>query len=369
MIDSFTIKLDAINKGDLLQGFTVVATDALPDTNDSSRQKIDGGMYPADSAPTTNSRTDWSTIELSIECKVGDQDDPFDDSTPTRHPFSDKRRAILGQILSYAVLVFEYQHRTHHYTIIIFDKFARIVRWDRSGAIFSEKFNYIEEPAKLARFLYRFSRLSPVQRGHDPTATRVLPETPDYELMESYASTPRLINDYARKIFQKTLTKDRPWWRITVEDAHGPRDFLVGTPTFVASGLVGRGTRGYVALDLNNPDHPFVFLKDCWRVLHERSEPEGAILSYLNECGVEGIPSRLCDGDVDGQETISQDVWKAKHVGETCRMKQHKHYRLVVKEVGIPLHEFETGQQLLFMFIDCIEGEHVVASDACWTLH
>ncbi|EIW54475.1 uncharacterized protein TRAVEDRAFT_131901, partial [Trametes versicolor FP-101664 SS1] len=351
----FTIKVDAINNAGILKDFTVVATEALPDASDKSRQKIDGGMYPTGSAPTASNRTDWSAIELSIECKAGDTDDPFDDSMPNGHPFSDKRRAVLGQILSYGVLVFDRQHRTHHFTIIVFGEFARIIRWDRAGAIFSDKFNYRKMPGKLARFLWRFSRLSAVQRGHDTTATRVLPKTPDYALMEQCASTPRLTNDYARKLFNGTLAKDWPWWRITVQDTSGLRVFLVGRPTFIASGLVGRGTRGYVALDLDNPDHPFVFLKDCWRVLHERSETEGAILSYLNECGVQGIPSRLCDGDVGEQETFSQDIWRAKHEEEeTCRMKHHKHYRLVVKEVGIPLRRFENGKQLVSIFYDCV---------------
>ncbi|OJT01967.1 hypothetical protein TRAPUB_7611, partial [Trametes pubescens] len=345
---------DAINNAGILQKCTVVATEALPDASDKSGQKIDGGMYPTGSAPTASGRTDWSTIELSIECKVGDADDPFDDVIPNGHPFADKRRAVLGQILSYGVLVFERQHRTHHFSIIVFGGFVRIIRWDRAGAIFSEKFNYREEPGKLARFLWRFSRLSPVQKGHDPTATRVLPGTPDYALMERCASTRRLTDDYARKLFMTTLAKDYPWWRITVQDVGGARDFLVGKPTFVASGLVGRGTRGYVALDLSDPDHRFVFLKDCWRVLHERSETEGAILSYLNECGVKGIPSRLCDGDVGEQETVSQDIWKAKHEDEECRMKHHKHYRLVVKEVGVPLRRFENGKQLVSIFYDCV---------------
>ncbi|OJT06599.1 hypothetical protein TRAPUB_2529, partial [Trametes pubescens] len=101
------MQFDAINNAGILQKCTVVATEALPDASDKSGQKIDGGMYPTGSAPTASGRTDWSTIELSIECKVGDADDPFDDVIPNGHPFADKRRAVLGQILSYGVLVFE----------------------------------------------------------------------------------------------------------------------------------------------------------------------------------------------------------------------------------------------------------------------
>ncbi|EIW54474.1 uncharacterized protein TRAVEDRAFT_52179 [Trametes versicolor FP-101664 SS1] len=339
--------VDVINKSDILQGYILTLHSASGDTE----LTIDGGMYATNECTTTrNKSADWSTLELSFLCKV-------DDNANDEQPPSNERIPCLEQILSHGTLVFDRQHRTHHYTIVTFGTLARVVRLDRAGAIFSEKFDYTDEPAKLARFLWRFSRLSATQRGHDPTATQVFPGSPDHDFMIACASTPRPgIGDYARVLFQESLAHEWPWWRITVEDAGGPRDFLVGRPTFVACGLVGRGTRGYIALDLCNPDHPIVFLKDCWRVLHERSETEGAILSYLNECDVEGIPSRLCDGDVGEQETVSQDVWKAKHVGEECRMKHHRHYRLAVKEVGIPLYKFETGRQLVFMFIDCLEA-------------
>ncbi|EIW54459.1 uncharacterized protein TRAVEDRAFT_88212, partial [Trametes versicolor FP-101664 SS1] len=321
-----------------------------------TRQTIHGGMYATDSAPTPGSQANWSAIELSVVCTVDGQDDPFENSAEHGDPSWSRRKAVLEQILSYGTLVFDRQHRTHYYTIIVFGTFARVVRLDRAGAIFTEKFDYADETAKLARFLRRFSRLSAVQRGHDPTASRVLPGTPDYDLMMACGSTPRPIGDYARLLFQETLAGDWPWWLITVEDTGGPRDFLVGKPTFIASELVGRGTRGYVALDPCDPDHPIVFLKDCWRVVRGGRETEGAILSYLNGCGVTGIPTRLCDGDVGGQETVSQDVWKTKHVGEASGMKHYKHYRLVVKEVGIPLREFKNGRQLVSIFLDCLEA-------------
>ncbi|EIW54454.1 uncharacterized protein TRAVEDRAFT_52160 [Trametes versicolor FP-101664 SS1] len=354
--DTFRTLADAINEAGILEGFVFVTTKADDDASGDTQQTSHGGMYAKDSAPTLGGQADWSTIELSVVCKVDVHDDPFDDSTEHEDSSWSRRKAVLQQILSCGTLVFDRQYRTHHYTIIVFGTCARVVRLDRAGAIFTEKFDYSAEPAKLAMFLWRFSRLSAAQRGHDPTASLVLPGTPDYDLMMACGSTPSRTGDYARLLFQETLVGDWPWWRITVEDAGGPRDFLVGKPTFVASGLVGRGTRGYVALDLCNPDHPIVFLKDCWRVVHEQTETEGAILSYLNGCGVRSIPTRICDGDVGGQETVLQDVWRAKHAGVQCRMKHHRHYRLVVKEVGIPLREFKNGKQLVSIFLDCLEA-------------
>ncbi|OJT06601.1 hypothetical protein TRAPUB_2548, partial [Trametes pubescens] len=345
--DMHSALVDAVNKASILQGYILTLHDTSGDTQ---HETINGGVYAMDSATTSYKSADWSTIELLFVCNVDDN------ANHEQSPSSNEHRSVLEQVLSCGTLVFDRQHRTHCYTIVVFSTYARVVRLDRAGAVFTEKFDYTKEPAKLARFLWRFSRLSAIQRGHDPTGSRVLSGTPNYDLMVACAATPRPTGDYARALFRESLADDWPWWRITVEDADGRRDFLVGKPSFIASGLVGRGTRGYVALDPCDPDYPIVFLKDCWRIVHEQTETEGAILSYLNGCGVTGIPTRLCDGDVGGQETVSQDVWKAKHVGGKCRLRHHRHYRLVVKEVGIPLYKFKNGRQLVSIILDCLEA-------------
>ncbi|KAI0349474.1 hypothetical protein OH77DRAFT_1514872 [Trametes cingulata] len=84
--------------------------------------------------------------------------------------------------MPYAVLVCDNQHRTHHFTLIICGEKARIAGWDRSGVIFSKQFEYVQEPALLVKFPWKFPRLPAAQRGHHTAATRVPPNTPDYDL-------------------------------------------------------------------------------------------------------------------------------------------------------------------------------------------
>ncbi|CDO68857.1 hypothetical protein BN946_scf185035.g10 [Trametes cinnabarina] len=372
--------VDAVNKADILDRFELAQTYSKYDKTDNAQKKADGGMYPKGSLAVKDKRTDWAEVEVFIECKVNDSCDPYDENARDGIPFADSKRDALGQIATYASSVFEYQQLTHHFSVVILGSWARLARWDRSGVIFSSKFNYKQEPAKLARFFWRVAHASAEVRGHDHTATRVLPGSVDYELLQAWKAKGKTLSDsdYVAKRFIKSLSGDRPWWRLTVSDkTHGARDFLVGRPTFAAAGVVGRGTRGYIALSISDPSMPFVYLKDCWRMVHERSKLEGDILSYLNEKRVANIPTALYHGDVEGQVTVSQTFWKApggntahdtnENVDDggrktetekknTCRLKTHQHYRLVVREVGVPLQEFPTGKVLIQVIADAIKA-------------
>ncbi|KAI9062368.1 hypothetical protein FKP32DRAFT_1629462 [Trametes sanguinea] len=397
MYDPF---VKAVNEAGILEGFVLAKTYSKADPTDKDGLKADGGMYAAGSPAVTEERTDWASVEVFIECKTGNSCDPYDESVATGFPSADSRRDALGQITTYASHVFKYQHRTHHFSLILFGTFARLGRWDRSGIVFSSKFDYKKEPAKLARFLTRVARATAEARGHDSTATRVVEGSADHELLMAWKAKTLDEDDYAGKRFVKTLKDNWPWWRLRVQDSkHGERDFLVGEPTFTQPGVVGRGTRGYIALSVSDPGTPLVYLKDCWRVVHDRSELEGDILSYLNEKGVTNVPTALYHGDILGQRTISQSFWRCKKTAtrvETvqentehnpaassaeatqsgaksedkikCPMKTHQHYRLVVNEVGMPLEEFPRGEVLCTAIADAINA-HEDAYNKAQVIH
>ncbi|KAI8970809.1 hypothetical protein BD414DRAFT_427293, partial [Trametes punicea] len=367
--------MEKLNKPWLCPGYRFVATPHRADPEDPSNLRVDGGMYPAADAPEEGHHTDWASIEVFIECKADDvRGDPFDDTMESGQPNAEDRRKVLGQIMSYAYTVFKRQHRTHHFTVIICGSSARISRWDHAGVVTTKKFNYKEEPEKLAEFFWRFARLSPAQRGHDTSVVRVLEGTEDYKLMQQRAEEPRLllkihpVQEHAREAFRESLKGSR-WWKIQVDDESSresdpsapttPRFFLVGKPHFAARGLAGRGTRGYVAIDLQNPKGPFVYLKDAWRVAHTGIHKEGETLTYLNKEGVRNIPTKECHGDVGlSQTTMSQTIWREENPDAlTCPLKTHTHYRLVVREVGLPMSEFQNAQELIFLVARCISGD------------
>ncbi|CDO68849.1 hypothetical protein BN946_scf185035.g2 [Trametes cinnabarina] len=283
-----------LNTSWIAPGYRFVSTDSKVDPTSESKLRVDGGMYAEADARKLKKSANWSTMEVFIECKTDNTSgDPFDDSAADGQPSAEERRKVLGQIMTYAYLIFTGQQRTHLFNVTIFGSHARISRWDRAGVTTTKRFNYKKEPEKLLEFFWRLSRLTPAQRGHDASATLVGPRSPDYKLMRSRADKPRLVGglafqEHAGEAFQKSL-KDSRWWKLKVDDesdpASGPktRYFLVGRPHFTAAkGLVGRATRGYVGIDLEDPAGPFVYVKDAWRVDHEGIRKEGEILGYLN---------------------------------------------------------------------------------------
>ncbi|KAI0628960.1 hypothetical protein C8Q77DRAFT_1143806 [Trametes polyzona] len=270
--------------------------------------------------------------------------------------------------MSYAALVFDNQHRTHQFSLILFGTMARLARWDRAGVIFSEAFDYVKDPTHIARFLWRYVRMTPEQQGHDTTATKVPPKSKDHDLVLERAKNPLMIGghkvgEHARHEFAKS-TKDARWfWKLKVFDGKKAREFLVGRPHFIAYGLAGRGTKGFVAIDCNDPEGPLVYLKDVWRVVHPELRREGDILAHLRggpgDTPVPDIPTLICHGDVGDQITRSKEIWKEQNLDasdDQCPPKTHRHYRLVMKEVGLPISEFRNGCELVYLILRAIRA-------------
>ena len=339
-------------------------------------------MYPADNAPeprdnATTAAVDWFTIDLPMECKADStEQDPFDDTEASGEPTADKRKDALGQILSYAELIFKRQHRMFFFMLIFLGDFVRVARFDHSGVFVTRKFNYKTHDSPLSDFLCQYSQMSAPARGYDPTVSRIVPGSALYESMITRAD--RVDDndpyDYVRELFQRSLNKKWPWWRLEIhtQPTNGRgrrarkthvRRFAVGMPHFQAPGVAGRGTRGYVALPLNAAgkiakDAKFVYLKDAWRVDHAGIDQEGITLKFLNDRNIRYVPTLICHGDLPGQVTASQDHWQAFHpLEDKPRLKRHHHYRLAVKEVGLPLEDFkERSSELCSALYCCLLG-------------
>ncbi|KAL7277817.1 hypothetical protein ACG7TL_008761 [Trametes sanguinea] len=338
---------------------------------DSELHIICGMRLPLDVHGKTTGEIDWSTVEVLFMCNADDiEGDPFDDDANTE-ALSDDRRKVLGQFLACSRYLFNGEHRTHLFNVIICGSHARLARLDHGGIVVTKKFNYKTEPEKLLEFIWRLARLEPEHLGHDMSATPMVAGSEEYLLMKSRADNPRCdgtnkLQEHARAAFQKSL-QCAHWWKLRVDDESDPlvgpktKYFLVGKPHFVAAkGLVGRATRGFVAIDLGDPQGPFVYLKDTWRVNHEGTRKEGDILGYLNEQGVENIPTRLCHGDVfppEFQATISHVVWAEENPKVlACTLKAHRHYRLVVEEVCLPMNDFVNADELIYFTTRCISA-------------
>jgi len=65
------------------------------------------------------------------------------------------------------------QFRVFSFAVVLFGNTGRLLRWDRSGVIYTEPFNWANEPDTLFEFVWRLNFLSDVERGYDTTVTSV----------------------------------------------------------------------------------------------------------------------------------------------------------------------------------------------------
>ncbi|KAJ8463715.1 hypothetical protein ONZ51_g10075 [Trametes cubensis] len=333
----------------------------------------------------------------------GDECDPFSDDTDSCSEASSCESAC-GQITStYAELAFAAQRRVAFFLLHVNGMNCRLTRWDRSGVVLTVSFDYCANWELFCQILWRMSQCSDEQLGLDPTAHRIYSSNPLYKFMDDMAqpresdvehesshidvnSLPRdgqVVYRYVRDLFKASLECDAPRYVLDVPDGTTTRQYLVGRPIFCAKGAMGRGTQAFAALDRQTGE--FAWLKDCWRVAYFGIEPEGDVLQALNKAQVPHIPTLRCHGDLPGQRTVSPRVWRwaKKHDQLTedgaassrppydgdCPLRPHKHARLVVKEIGMPLRDCPTGKNLIHVISNCLIAHSMALKGPTPRLH
>lgn len=373
------------------EAYEMRRSDVKPNPSDPTHQKVDTALYRAADVPqgTALGTPLWDCMALYVEFKKDSESDPFRDDQPSDTPqaLNIHGQDTQGQLISYALQMFRYQHRTCLYSIVVMGYEARIIRWDRSGAIVTEKFNYVERPAKLCRFFLAFARATPAEQGYDTTVTPVLKGTANWELMDVMAKQQLKWRDYAREFFETSITDPSiKRWKMTVVETKLDRkkkkkttkkiEVLVGAAHVPCDSVVGRGTRIFVGLrcnskPLDDPDIcPFVALKDVWRV--QVLEKEGDIMRELNQAGVKSIPTVAVHSDVvvKSKAQITQTdahykkMFKKAHGKDVPLLdnpfRTHVHYRMVEEEVCQRLSSFKRGYELLKLIRDYLRGTYAI---------
>ncbi|KAL7277957.1 hypothetical protein ACG7TL_007908 [Trametes sanguinea] len=401
------------------------------------KSMVNAGLYPRQHAPAAG-QVNWPHIRLLIEFKRADcRLDPFDDSDP-RDPEAGTQSGemVRDQLLDYARVVHEYQHRTCIYSLLVIGPEFRLMRYDNSGIIVTKKQNYAENPRPLLSFLAWFDCLSDEHQGLDPTAillqkgskayalmdefakesesdmshnegdqfdatpqydTPTVPLRPDgparntrqqtkaaaaiSQIDESYLDGVELVDEdprifkYVRDKFRESLNHGWPRYKLEVGQGEGKRIFLVGKPVWTAFWLFGRGTRGYVALDVKT--RRFTFLKDCWRPFYEGVDPEGRYLELLNKEATKdrriSVPTVIAHGDVADQVTSTASYVRRcaefSGIGEDqMEYRVYRHYRIVFKDVCLPFTAIRSSRQLVRGLYHCIMT-HSAAYETFRLLH
>ncbi|KAI0641581.1 hypothetical protein C8Q79DRAFT_1014033 [Trametes meyenii] len=232
--------------------------------------------------------------------------------------------------------------------------------------------------------------------------------------IEESEGAPERVFRYVRDRFRESIDPESGWPRYKIEVGDERRPFLIGKPIFFSTSIFGRGTRGYVALDVKT--RRFVFLKDSWRPIYVGVEPEGHYLELLSSDASVSIdvPRLVTHGDVadhhaftalyarhpqaklreaEGddealatsnvseaapipsqaslvagqkrafeEEDLSTDADALSHhddgeslmESESGGFQQYRHYRVVVWDVCLPFTEIVSSTQLIRLIYQCI---------------
>ncbi|KAI0727012.1 hypothetical protein C8Q72DRAFT_887002 [Fomitopsis betulina] len=273
----------------------------------------------------------------------------------------------MTQISRYAAKIMRRQFLAYCFTIFVCRNYAWLMRWDRAGLVISEPFDFLQQPQLLHAFFYRFACMTDVERGCDPT---VKPATQDeIERMRAFKT---FDTDWHRAKFQASLEEGRIMKIlvpaadiITAEELEAgkkkertdtsvpkppPREFLVGKPHFMGNSPTGSGTKGFIAYDVT--EDRLVFLKDCWRPQAETYHPEGEVYLHLHSHNVNFIATPVAAGDVVDDEA---------GIHTTCADKllntpRWIHYRLILKEVAMPLEEYQDSYELVAVLYSAVSA-------------
>ena len=156
-----------------LQNLTIFNTSHAQDTTST---KFSFTCQPDCSAYIGARDEPHSFIEFPIEFKTKLEQDPFvkmpDHNEPTTENLflntTTAGREVVGQITAYASFILGSQYRTHMFLVLIFKKFARLIRWDHGGAVVTEPIKYDTQP-HLFDFFIRYDNTNQATRGHDIT--------------------------------------------------------------------------------------------------------------------------------------------------------------------------------------------------------
>jgi hypothetical protein len=306
---------------------------------------------------------DLPRVDFVIEFKRGS--DPFGDSSGQPVPFaSPKGDALknLGQLTAYAASILSAQYRTHMFMVFIMNDYARLIRWDHSGVVFTKPILFNTE-SYLFDFFIRYDFSDREARGHDIT---VCPASSD---------------DVT------SAKKNIPGWPagecldVTISNQH----FIIPSPGPTPDIPVGRQTRVSLAYDKRNERK--VFLKDSWRVLLDGIISEGDTYDILYQKKVPNIPSYLLSEDV-GDATyhrsrtdiiVDDENFELSDYRPHWKLTSHRHYRIVLRTIGKKLEKFNCtrefvtamsaalkGKTIIFLAVHLPNLTHIVAHEAAY---
>lgn len=167
---------------------TPVTRESIPATDAKGK----GVLKPQEKSRPLQAHVSWPWVTAFIEVKHDASWVAYDvKDDKLILPQTDNAKKARSQIIKYVAEIFSRQHRQFVLCALIVKNHAYLMRWDRTGAIVAEPFDYVAEPENLAVFLYRIALADKSAQGYDPTATLASPK--EIRQFEAYRDS------YARK--------------------------------------------------------------------------------------------------------------------------------------------------------------------------
>ncbi len=316
--------------------------------SDNTKSKFPYDLQPDCSVYSRgpDKKTDFSCIDFVIEFNA-DWKDPFVDKSNSGSflcPEGRKNEA-LGQLTAYATAILSAQYRTHMFMVFIVRDHARLIRWDRSGAVVTEAIPF-DTQSYLFDFFIHYNIADNEARGLDSTIS--LP-TED-EISHAKVIVPEFSKETAFLAVETSC-----------QDMYTNCRFIIPRPVMRPDVPVGRWTRSSLAFDVQTERR--VFLKDSWRILAKDIEPEGEIYHQLHEKKVPNISSCLWAGDVGNESHRSQTdevIDKCAICQSYWRLTPHRHYRIVLGIIGKKLEKFECTWEFVNAMSAALKGKITV---------
>ena len=290
---------------------------------------------------------DSSLIDMHVEFKRYDWDNPFTCPPCDRHDtvfISTKPNETntLGQIGAYAAAQLALQFHMHCFSVYIIHDAARIIRWERDGAIITEPIYYNIDSA-LVRFFSRFSQAPPELHGIDTMVSPV-------PAREAKLAIDKLKLPETTAMFQTTVPRTEGGSAFPILF---PRPDMNTTIPFC------RGTCTCPAYDPTG--ECIVYFKDSWRVSADDIFPEGEIYAKLAANKVLHVAHCLTSGDVEHSPEQKPHMLEYSKHPWACQkgleITSHIHYCLILDLVREALMNFRSSRELVQAIQDALIGE------------
>ncbi|KAI9430530.1 hypothetical protein H4582DRAFT_1823919 [Lactarius indigo] len=261
-----------------------------------------------------------------------------------------------GQITTYTALQLDCQYRTHVFSVLVVKDYARLIQWDRSGAIVTAPIYYQHDPALLEFFTLYDQAERPVQ-GHD-ISVRIARQAET--LKAACASNEFLISQELLVVTVPLQGRESEWG-----------EYIIKPPVARFYTPPGRTTRTSIAYNIHRDR--IVFFKDSWRVACNGIKREGELYAILNRACIPNVPCCSASGDV-GEDiyhsTRTSQFANAPWVLTSSKHKftPHHHHRLILDNISKKLETFQCSKDMVCAVLTALIA-HRDAYNKCRILH